>query len=554
VSARIEDVKAAGIAVDIDQLAASGFESISDDDKYRLKTQGVCSQRQVGVFMLRIRVPGGKVTPTQLRRAADLSVQYAQPGLHVTTRGGLEIHHAPIESVPPIHAGLAEVGLGTKGTCGDTVRNVIACAHGGTYAGEVLPLDSIAQLLHEHIISISDVTNISRKMNPALACSPHCDEHVATSDIGFVATPDPAGGAPTFTVWGAGGLGATPRLAIELFTGLPQEDMLPAFDAIVALGKKYGDRSARAKAKIKLLVDVWGEDRVRELFREEFAAAKSRPYKSVPRIEHASTAPSTPPAPKVGNVIAQKQADRFIVPALVPMGELTVEAAYVLAATAERFGDGIVYLTTDQNAELHDVRGADVGAAISVIEGVGLRTAGRGGISDVVSCVGLEYCPLAVAHSMTMGEELALAFAMRRGDPRYADFRIHVSGCPHSCAKHQVADIGLAGAMTEHEGKRVEAFALNIGGNARERRLAAVYPKKIPRVQVIDVVEGLLAEYERYTLPGERFSETVARAGSDVFFHAVAGVLSGTALPPPEATVCGTTSQSQRTANVASSR
>jgi hypothetical protein len=223
-------------------------------------------------------------------------------------------------------------------------------------------------------------------------------------------------------------------------------------------------------------------------------------------------------------------------------------------AAGESDFTGPAYNSLDINAELHDVRGADVGAAISVIEGVGLRTAGRGGISDVVSCVGLEYCPLAVAHSMTMGEELALAFAMRRGDPRYADFRIHVSGCPHSCAKHQVADIGLAGAMTEHEGKRVEAFALNIGGNARERCLAAVYPKKIPRVQVIDVVEGLLAEYERHALPGERFSETVARAGSDVFFHAVAAVLSGTALPPPEATVCGTTSQSQRTANVASSR
>ena len=530
---RIEDVKAAGIAVDINRLAASGFESISDDDKYRLKTQGVCSQRDVGVFMLRIRVAGGKASAAQLRRAAELAERYTPTGLHVTTRGGLEIHHAKIEDVPAIQAGLEDCGLTTKGTCGDTIRNVIACAHSGTYAGEVLPLDAFAQLIHDHVVRISDATNISRKMNVAMACSPHCDEHVATSDIGFVATPDPAGGAPTFTLWGAGGLGATPRLAIELRSGLPQADLLVAFDAVVAMGAKYGDRSARAKAKIKLLVDNWGADRVRAVFDEEFALAQAQPHAAALFVPAATTQPDAPPAPTAGSVIAQKQPDRFIVPALVPMGELSIAAARVLADAAEQFGNGFVYLTTDQNAELHDVTGANVPAAIAAIEGVDLRTAGRGGISDVVSCVGLEYCPLAVTHSMTMGEEIALAFAAVRDDPRYADFRIHVSGCPHSCAKHQVADIGLAGAMTEYNGKKVEAFAFNIGGNARERRLGVVYPKKIPRPQAIAVIRGLLAEYEEHALPGERFSETLARVGTDVFFHAIGAVLDGTAMPHP---------------------
>jgi NAD(P)H-nitrite reductase large subunit len=521
VAVRIEDVKAAGVSVDIDRLAASGFESISDEDKYRLKTQGICSQRDVGVFMIRIRIPGGRARPDQLRRCADLAQQYAHPGLHITTRGGLEIHHVKIEDVPAIQAGLAGVGLTTKGTCGDTIRNVIACSHGGAYAGEILPLDRFVALLHEHIVRISDGTNLSRKMNVAIACSPDCDEHVATSDIGFVATPDPAGGSPAFTVWGAGGLGATPRLAIELRRGLAQSDVLAAFDALVAIGVKYGDRSARAKAKIKLLVDAWGADRVREVFDEEFARAKL----SATRI------PTMPLSS--ASVATQKQPDRFTVSALVPMGELSSNAALALADAAEAYGNKFVYLTTDQNAELHDVRGRDVAIVKAAIEAVDLRSAGRGGISDVVSCVGLEYCPLAVTHSMTMGEEIALAFASHRDDPRYADFRIHVSGCPHSCAKHQVADIGLAGATAEVDGIRVEAFAFNIGGNARERRLGAVYPKKIPRTNVINVIRALLAEYEEHALAGERFSETVARVGNDVFFHAIGTVLGGTSIPLP---------------------
>jgi sulfite reductase beta subunit-like hemoprotein len=535
VAARIEDVKAAGIAIDIDRLAADGFASISDDDRYRLKTQGVCAQRGVGVFMLRIRVPGGKATPAQVRRAADLAERYAHPQLHVTTRGGLEIHHARIEDVTTIQAGLEAVGLTTKGTCGDTIRNVIACAHSGTYAGEVLPLEPFTQLLHDHIVRISDATNISRKMNVAIACSPHCDDHVATSDIGFVATPAANGGPPTFTLWGAGGLGATPRLAIEVCRGLAQADVLPAFDALVALGATYADRGARAKAKIKMLVEKWGADRVRAVYAEEFARAKMLPHAAVAQQAPEPSPAGPAPPPTAGSIIAQKQNDRFTIPALVPMGELSLGAARVLADAAERFGDGIVHLTPDQNAELHDVRGTDVAAAVALIQSVALRTAGRGGISDVVSCVGLEYCPLAVTHAMTMGEELALAFAARRDDPRYADFRIHVSGCPHSCAKHQVADIGLAGALTEVDGRRVEAFAFYLGGNARARRLADLYPKKIPRAAVTGVVEAVLAEYEERALSGERFSETVARVGGDVFFQAIGAALDGTALPPPAA-------------------
>jgi sulfite reductase beta subunit-like hemoprotein len=522
---RIEDVKAAGIAVDIDRLAANGFASISEEDRYRLKTQGVCAQRHVGVFMIRIRVPGGTATPAQLVRVADLAERYGHSSVHITTRGGLEIHHVAIENVPALRSALAEVGLTTKGTCGDTVRNVIACAHAGTFAGEVLPPEPFVRRLHERIVEISDATNLSRKMNVAFACSPTCDDHVATSDIGFVATPDARGGPPTFTVWGAGGLGATPRLAIEMRREVAQGDLLAAFDALVALGAKYGDRTARAKAKIKLLVDAWGARRVREVFDEEFAAARRTHDSAWSPLGASERSGDGEPfrAGIAGRAVPQKQAGFFTIPALVPMGELPVAAARALAAAAETFGDGVVHLTPDQNAELQGVREVDVARALEAIEGAHLRTAGRGGISDVVACVGLEYCPLAVTHAMAMGEELARWFVPRRDDPRYSDFRIHVSGCPHSCAKHQIADIGLSGATAESNGARVEAYALYVGGNARERRLGTLYPKKIPRDEVRYALEAVLNEYEALSAAGERFSRTVARVGSETFFAAIAG-------------------------------
>ncbi|GAC1299441.1 MAG: hypothetical protein NVSMB19_03630 [Vulcanimicrobiaceae bacterium] len=507
---RIEDVKAAGIAVDIDALAADGFASISEEDRYRLKTQGVCTQRQVGAFMLRVRVPGGALAPHALLRCADLADRYGQPILHVTSRGGLELHHISIGDVPAALKGLAEVGLTTKGTCGDTIRNVIACAHGESFADRVLPLDPFVRALHDRIVERSDATNISRKMNVAIACSPQCDDHVATSDIGFVATAAADGGTPTFTVWGAGGLGAAPRLAIEVARDVPQGDIVAAFDALVAIGEKYGDRSSRAKAKIKMLVDRLGADRVREIFNEEFAAAKQR---------------GDAVRPLAGTIADGVPTGRATVPALVPMGELATSAARGLAAAATRFGDGIVYLTPDQNAELHGVPATAVPAATAALGALGLRTVGRGGIADVLSCVGLEYCPLAVTHSMTMGEEIALAFASHAEDPRLADFRIHVSGCPHSCAKHQIADIGLAGAQTDVDGRKVEAFVIYVGGSARERRLGTTYPKKIPRTHVVPVVRALTERYLDERLDDERFSQTVARVGVPAYLATVAETL-----------------------------
>ncbi|MBD5632989.1 MAG: hypothetical protein IAI49_00810, partial [Candidatus Eremiobacteraeota bacterium] len=129
-AANIEQVKLAGVTVDIDVLAVDGFASISDDDRYRLKTQGVCAQRKTGVFMLRIRVPGGRAHADQIRAVADLSERYGHSSVHVTSRAGLEIHSVEIQNVTTVFNELAAVGLTTKGTCGDTIRNVISCAHG----------------------------------------------------------------------------------------------------------------------------------------------------------------------------------------------------------------------------------------------------------------------------------------------------------------------------------------------------------------------------------------------------------------------------------------
>ena len=133
---------------------------------------------------------------------------------------------------------------------------------------------------------------------------------------------------------------------------------MAAFDAIVALGAKYADRSNRAKAKIKLLVEKLGHARVVEIFDEEFATARAASNNSAVVFEASTSAAAALP-PRAGDVVAQKQPDRYTIPALIPMGEIATPAARALAAVAERYGDGVVHLTPDQNAEIQGVRGAN---------------------------------------------------------------------------------------------------------------------------------------------------------------------------------------------------
>lgn len=166
----------------------------------------------------------------------------------VTTGDDLEIHHVANEK-DPSSTGFARVVETTIGLCG-SLCNVTGCPHAGDYAGQVLPLEPFARLLQERIVAKGHATGILPRMHVGLACSSNCGNHAEASDIGFVATPGQAGELPTFTVWGTGGLGAVPRPAFELRGGLVKADFVPAFDALVALGAKFDDRTSAPQRAI----------------------------------------------------------------------------------------------------------------------------------------------------------------------------------------------------------------------------------------------------------------------------------------------------------------
>jgi sulfite reductase beta subunit-like hemoprotein len=527
--ASIEAIKAAGLAVDLYRYTKEGYRAVAPDDHYRLKTLGICGQKGEGHFMLRIKVPGGLTSGAQLDVLGDLAERFAGGVAHLTTRQGVELHSVRIEEVPEIFAGLASVGLTTKASCGDTIRNVVGCAQAGACIHELLDARPWIRSVAEYFLAIEpEQLNVPRKMNVYVSGCPECSGHAQINDIALVATQG-ADGRLGFALWAGGGLGANPRLAHLLAAFVPFEEALAACRAIVDVYMVHGDRSSRARAKLKFLIDAWGIERFRDAWREALEARLAEGEGGLPSQVAAEPASLGVPALESwgedsalpDGVARQRQPDRYRVAVYVPLGELTAEQLRGVAGLSRAYGSGDAVITREQNLELRDVPSASLPDLIAALRVLGLSTEG-GSIRDVQSCPGTAFCPLAVTPAQEAAARLAALPVVREAGLR--PLRIHISGCPHSCAQHQIADIGLCGVRAPlDDGLESEiAYQLYLGG-VREGtpRLGALAHFTIPDGRLGDAIDLVLRRYLAERAGEETFTTWVDRVGAD----AIAGEL-----------------------------
>ncbi|HEX2909188.1 MAG TPA: nitrite/sulfite reductase [Chloroflexia bacterium] len=539
---QIEEIKKEGVAVDLPQLAWQGYRALNSDDLYRLKFQGVCSQRAgqsgaEGVFFLRIKIPYGQVRPTQLKMLAHLAAEYGRGWGHLTTRHGLELHSVKLEDVPAIFDKLAEVGLTTKASCGDTIRNVVTCAHVGdspvasTRRGRKVqnpegPLFDIrpwALLVQNYFLELGpEKLNLPRKMNVYISGCQNCIGHARINDLGLVATfrQGPDGSLePGFSLWVGGGLGANPVMAQQLVSFLSFEQTLPALEAVVRLYMDHGNRKSRATSKLKFLVQEWGMGRFSQEFERYYARHEhrfnSRPLPKIPRLKVVSSTTSSRPA-NLNFKLGQKNE----VNVLVPGGEIRAEALEVLADLSAYFGDGYLYLTKEQNVRFKNLEAREAAELTSALVEAGFQTEGAGSLEDVLACPGTTFCPVAATPSLATAERLRwrLHEIIRSGkfEPEVEKLRIHISGCPNSCAQHQVADVGLAGTRVHirQPGQSGLGYQLFLGGNMEGTgKLAMLVHHGIPDELIEQAILAVLEYYSSEKKPQEEFSSYITRVG-----------------------------------------
>ncbi|MGH2732141.1 MAG: nitrite/sulfite reductase [Actinomycetota bacterium] len=509
----VERVKSEGLQVDLERLEREGYESLTPEEFYRLKTWGVCSQRTPGLHMIRVKVPGGRIGAGQLRGVAAISEALADGETHITVRQQLELHDVASRNVRSCLEKISWLGLTTRSACGHAVRGIVGCARAGICSEEVLDISPVVQGIHEFFIGRADHYNsrLPRRLNVYVAGCARCMAHAQINDLGFVATR--RGGEVGFQLWCAGSLASNPRLAYLLFGFIPTEEVLSVTQAVADVYCAHGLRKRPAKARLKFLVEEWGEQRFAEAVMERLK--EIRPGSRTSRNGQLPVlGPDRRPAGGHGGVFPQRQTGYVAVEAHVRLGDLDQNQMAALAALAEAHADGNVYLTREQNAELHWIREEHAAVVTAALEAAGLLPKGAGSLVDVQACAGTEWCVWGIGDSRGLARQIHGALAeVVASDPEIEPLRVHVSGCFHGCAQHQAGDIGLSAVRSSDGACSDEGFEIWGGGRLGVEPIAGRRIGRIPLDETPEVVIGLLTAYLKERAPGEDFSTFLEREG-----------------------------------------
>ena len=501
-------------------FAPGGFRSISKQDlRSRMRWWGLYTQRKQGVpaertgsaepeeledefFMMRIRIDGGAMTTEQVRAIAWASERYGRDVADITDRQNVQLHWIRIEDVPAIFKRIESVGLTTQEACGDTPRVFLGCPLAGVTADELFDATPDIRAVAQRFIGDPAFSNLPRKYKTSISgCLARCT-NPEINDVSFVGVVG-SNGELGYDLQVGGGLSTNPMFAQRLGAFVPRERVPEVWAGVTGLFREYGYRRSRNHARLKFLVKDWGPQRVREVLETEF-------------LEEGPLADGPPPAAAPlearEHLGPMRQRDGKVSVGFAPRaGRVAGHQLRLVADLADRFGSGSVRATAQQKLVIVDVDHPDADALIAELDRLDLRARGSSFRRSTMACTGIEFCKLAIGE--TKGRATWLTTELEARLPHFdEDVRIHVNGCPNSCARFQVADIGLMSALrVRPDGTKSDAFLVHLGGSMGE---GGAFGRKVRGVKIYaedtaDYLELLLRRYERERAEGDTFAAFV---------------------------------------------
>ncbi len=482
---------------------------------------GCYGQRQEGVNMLRIKIPGGRLTPAQLRATGDVLERHSRnETAHVTTRQDIQIHYVPLEKTPDAMRDLARAGLTTREACGNTIRNVSACSLAGVCPKEHTDVNHHLQTAVRHFLRNPLNQQLPRKFKISFSgCESDCAQGMI-HDLGIVAVrrKDENGGERFgFKILAAGGLGHKPHEAIVVEPFIEERDLLIAVEAVVTLHNKYSDRVKRAKARIKFLVDRFGAEGFIERYRDEFARIKEAlGQRELPAGEWRSDASGEAPGPGAPRQVhAQRQQGLSVLPLALPVGNLTAAQLRGIADIADEHALTDLQTTQDQNLIFLNVPNELIPTLLAQFQELGLALPKTG--DNVVACPGTSTCRLGITASTTLGP---------RVDGGEHDLRIRVSGCHNGCAQPESGDIGIFGEGRRLHGKLIPHYQIYLGGDGMAGGAIGRKGPSVPSARIEQAIERLKDTYARERIDEESFFSWSRRQEADYFKELLADLIA----------------------------
>lgn len=503
-----------------ERLVAHAREGKLPDDEhnYRFRFFGLFNVSPVQQsLMLRCRIPAGELAAGQMRGLADMADEFSDGTAALTTRSNLQLRHIQPRQALDVLMRLSSLGLTSRGSGVDNVRNITTSPAAGIDPRELIDTRPFAHALHHLILNSRDLFDLPRKFNVSFDGGGIIDPVADTNDIGFMAVTVPescegsrldgsAEAVPAgvyFRVELAGITGHR-QLAADCGLVVRPEDSVALTAAMLRVFSDHGDRTDRKKARLKYLIDSWGTERFLTEVQAKLAfplvrleAEKCR--RRAAAVKHAHL-----------GIHRQRQAGSLWAGVVVPVGILTSSQMRAVADLAESAGSGTLRLTPWQNLIIPDIPDDRIRSLCQGLESAGLHWKPNHLTGGIIACTGSRGCKYAAAD--TKGD------ALRTG--RWLDERltldqpvnIHFTGCPHSCAQHYVGDLGLQAVKVERDGVSVDGYHIVAGGGTgADSGIARPVRSAVPAAEVPGVLEFILRRWLDRRLPDESFTAFVRR-------------------------------------------
>lgn len=503
---------------------------------------------QLHAYMLRVAIPYGTFSGKQMRQLAMIADKYDRGYGHFTTRQNIQYNWPDLVDVPAILEDLADVEMHAIQTSGNCIRNTTSDPWAGAAIDEIEDPRPIAELIRQWSSLHPEFTYLPRKFKIAITGATNDRAAIRAHDIGLQIVQNDAG-ENGLQVYVGGGLGRTPIIGNVLREFISRHELLPYLEAIMRVYNRYGRRDNKYKARIKILVQETGLEKFRDEVEAEYAQLEpldiAVPQEELDRIAEYFSAPDYEDVPSSdegydkavilhsdfagwvrSNLSEHKISGYTIVNiSLKPLkgapGDISADQMRVVADLAQEYSFDEIRATHEQNLVLANVKKSDVYALYQKLVEAELGTGNIGLISDIICCPGMDYCALATARSIPVGQAISERFSDPERQRVIGEMKIKISGCINACGHHHIGHIGILGL----EKAGVETYQVKLGGDATSTaEVGKITGKGFSFDELIDAIERMIDLYLRERDTGERFLDTYRRIGMDPF----KGVLYGT--------------------------
>ncbi|QRY61042.1 nitrite/sulfite reductase [Gordonia sp. PDNC005] len=512
VRARIENI-----------YSKQGFDSIDKADlRGRMRWWGLYTQREQGYdgtytgdenidllearyFMMRVRCDGGKLDAAQVRTLGGISTEFGRDTADISDRENVQYHWIEIENVPEIWKRLEAVGLKTTEACGDCPRVVLGSPLAGESFDEVLdPTPAIDEIVRRYIGDPA-YSNLPRKFKTAISGQQDVVHEI--NDVAFIGVNHPEHG-PGLDLWVGGGLSTNPMLAQRVGVWVPLDEVPDVWEGVVSIFRDYGYRRLRSKARLKFLIKDWGIEKFRQVLEDEYLKRKL--------ID--GPAPEQPARP-IDHIGVQKLRNGLNAVGFTPIaGRVSGTILTKVADAMDRVGSDRASFTPYQKLIVLDVPDDQVESLIDELAPLGLQARASNWRRNLLACSGIEFCKLSFVETRKRSQVLAPDLEERLADINAqldVPITVNINGCPNSCGRSQIADIGFKGQLVENDqGEQVEGYQVHLGGSLG---LDSGFGRKLRQHKVVsvdlgDYIERVVRNFIEHREDGERFAVWAVRA------------------------------------------